>query len=334
MASNNNKEMVIIKILSELGEIYDIDSRKVRNILDMALDGYTVEQECYELVVSDFNDKMFYYLAAKKIDGVKQSTLENYMIRLRDFGTRVAKPVNMITTNDIRMYIACIQQERNLKESTVITAISVIKSFFAWMANEEVIEKDPAKKIKNQSIDKKSARVALTQEELERVRNVCETVREKLIVEFLYSTGCRVSEMANLKISDVDIYERSAKVVGKGDKTRTVFFSPKAKLLIQEYLETRDDNSAFLLVGERKPHNKLGVRQIQIDIKKLGKRAGLHKIVHPHILRHTFATNALNSGMDITVIQVILGHESVATTQIYAVINKDVIQAQYRKLIS
>ena len=331
---NNNKEMVIIKVLSEIGELYDIDSRKVRNILDMALDGYSVEEESFELVASDFNEKMMYYLASKKIDGVKQGTLSNYMLRLRDFGKRVVKPVNMITTNDIRMYIAFVQQEKDLKDTTVSTVISIIKSFFTWLVNEEIIDKDPSKKIKNQTIDKKSARVALTQEELERVRNVCETLREKLLVEFLYSTGCRVSEMANLKISEIDIYERSAKVIGKGDKPRTIFFSPKTKLLIQEYMETRDDNSVFFLIGERKPHNKLGVRQIQIDIKRLGTKAKINKIVHPHILRHTFATNALNSGMDITVIQSILGHESVATTQIYAVINKDVIQAQYRKLIN
>ena len=329
-----NKEMVIITILSDMGEICDISPKTIRQILDKALDGYTVQKESYALVASDFTEKMMYFLAAKKIDGIKSNTLSNYRRRLNHFSGIINKPVSMITTNDIRLYLAYIENTYKLKESTVSNALSIIKSFFGWMANEEVIEKDPTRKIKTPSLDKKSMRTALTQEELEKVKNAAETLRDKLLVEFLYSTACRVSEVANLKLQDINIHERTAEVTGKGDKARTVYFSARAKLLIEEYINSRKDQTTSLFVTQRKPHRQLGVRSIQLSIRKLGEKAGIAKKVHPHILRHTFATAALNSGMDITIIQAILGHESVATTQIYAVMNKNRVKSEYRKLIS
>ena len=330
----DNKEIIIIKIMAELGEIVDIEPKKMRAVLDESFNGYSVEKESYDLVVSDLKEKIKYFLASKKIDGVKMNTLYNYNLKLQHFADRVVKPCSMITTHDIRYYLALISQEKVLKESTMATNFSVLKSFFAWLSNEEIIDKDPMRKLKTPSLNKRNLRKALSGEELEKVRNACNTLREKALVEFLSSSGCRVSELQQLNILDLDLNERSVEVLGKGDKKRVVYFSPRAKLFIQEYIESRKDKNPALFVSERAPYPRLGVRAIQLEIKRLGEEAKLNRKVHPHLLRHTFATLALNSGMDITVIQSILGHESVATTQIYTSLNKDHIKSEYRKLIS
>lgn len=330
----DNKEIIIIKIMAELGEIVDIEPKKMRAVLDEAFNGYSVEKESYDLVVSDLKEKIKYFLASKKIDGVKMNTLYNYNLKLQHFADRVVKPCSMITTHDIRYYLALISQEKTLKESTMATNFSVLKSFFSWMANEEIIDKDPMRKLKTPSLNKRDLRHALTSEELEKVRNACKTIREKSLVEFLSSSGCRLTELQQLNISDVDFNERCVEVLGKGNKKRVVYFSPRAKLFLSEYLKSRKDDNPALFVSMRSPHKRLGVRAIQLEIKDLGEKAGLNRKIHPHLLRHTFATLALNSGMDITVIQNILGHESVATTQIYANMDKEHIKAEYRKLIS
>ena len=330
----DNKEIIIIKIMAELGEIVDIEPKKMRAVLDESFNGYSVEKESYDLVVSDLKEKIKYFLASKKIDGVKMNTLYNYNLKLQHFADRVVKPCSMITTHDIRYYLALISQEKVLKESTMATNFSVLKSFFAWLSNEEIIDKDPMRKLKTPSLNKRNLRKALSGEELEKVRNACNTLREKALVEFLSSSGCRVSELQQLNILDLDLNERSVEVLGKGDKKRVVYFSPRAKLFIQEYIESRKDKNPALFVSERAPYPRLGVRAIQLEVKRLGEEAKLNRKVHPHLLRHTFATLALNSGMDITVIQSILGHESVATTQIYTSLNKDHIKSEYRKLIS
>ena len=330
----DNKEMVIIKIMGDISEVVDIDSRKLRAILDEALNGCRIEKETYELVASDLQEKIAYFLASKKIDSVKSNTLYNYNLKLQHFANTVVKPVQMITTHDIRYYLAILAKTKNLKESSMISTMSVLKSFFSWLCNEEIIERDPMKKIKTPSINKKDLRKALTPEELEKVKNSCGDLREKALVEFLASSGCRISEVQQLNIDDLDMHERSVTVLGKGDKKRTVYFSARAKLFISEYLESRKDKTPALFVSQRNPHGRLGVRGLQLIVKKLGEEAGIKSAIHPHLLRHTFATLAINAGMDITVIQSLLGHESVATTQIYATMNKDHIKSEYRKLRS
>lgn len=330
----DNKEMIIIKIMGDLGEIADIESKKMRSVLDEALNGYKVEKESYELVVSDLQERIAYFLAAKRIDGVQPNTLYNYNLRLQHFANTVVKPANLITTHDIRYYLAILAKTNNLKESSMTNVMSILKSFFSWMNNEEIIDKDPLKKLKTPSINKKDLRHALSGEDLEKIRNTCKRIRDKALLEFLVSSGCRISEVAALNIADLDMAERSVEVTGKGNKKRTVYFSHRAKLFVLEYLKSRQDITEALFVSQRKPHGRLGVRSMQANIKSIGIEANIKYEVHPHILRHTFATNALNAGMDITVIQSLLGHESVATTQIYATMNRDHIKAEYRKLLS
>lgn len=282
---------------------------------------------------SDLKKRISYYLGAKRIDGLSPRTLDNYKYTLEIFAQRVNKSVSKITTDDIRGYITYLGETRNLKETSLQTHINVLRAFFGWLLTEEKIKKNPMLKIRSLKLDKKNARQALSAEELERLRDACQGYREKALVEFLVSTGCRLSEAAQLVVEDLDFVERTVLVRGKGDKDRLVYFSIRARLMLQEYIKERKGGDG-LFVSAKTPYQPLKPRAIQRIIHAISERAGLAGRVHPHLLRHTFATQALNSGMDVTVIQRLLGHEDIATTQIYATMNEDVVKHQYNKYVA
>ena len=181
---------------------------------------------------SDLHRRIKYYLGAKKIDGLSERTLKNYKYNLELFAQRVTKSAAKVTTDDIRGYIAYLDETRNLAETSLQTHINTLRAFFGWLHVEEKIKKNPMSKIKSLKLYKKGARQALTVEELERLRDACEGYREKALVEFLVSSGCRLSEVAQLSASDLNLTDRSVQVTGKGDKDRSVYFSVRALSLI------------------------------------------------------------------------------------------------------
>ena len=282
---------------------------------------------------SDLHRRIKYYLGAKKIDGLSERTLKNYKYNLELFAGRVTKSAAKVTTDDIRGYIAYLDETRHLAETSLQTHINTLRAFFGWLHVEEKIKKNPMAKIKSLKLDKKGARQALSVEELERLRDACEGYREKALVEFLVSSGCRLSEVVQLSASDLNLTDRSVQVTGKGDKDRSVYFSVRARLMLQEYIQERKGGEG-LFCSCKSPYQPLKQRAIQRIIHNISERAGLAARVHPHLLRHTFATHAINGGMDVTVIQKLLGHEDVSTTQIYAALNDETIRHQYNKFIA
>ena len=134
-------------------------------------------------------------------------------------------------------------------------------------------------------------------------------------------------------MDDLNFADRSVLVTGKGDKDRVVYFSVRARLMLQEYIKERKGGEG-LFVSSKSPYEPLKPRAIQRIIHNISEKAGLAGRVHPHLLRHTFATLALNSGMDVTVIQRLLGHEDIATAQIYAAMNEEVIKHKYNKYVA
>ncbi len=274
-----------------------------------------------------------HFLTAKKIDGLSIRSLKNYQYDLKLLAGHMDKSIAKITTDDIRDYIGYLFDGRHLKDSSVQTHINILRSFFTWLNAEGIIRKNPMVKIKSLRIDKKGARHSLTTEELERLRDACKTYREKALVEFLVSSGCRLSEIAGIKLAAIDWQNRSVVVHGKGDKDRIVYFSIRAKLMTEAYIEERKGGEA-LFCSIKRPYPPIQSRAIQRILRIIGERAGLERKVHPHVLRHTFATHALNAGMDITVIQRLLGHEDISTTQIYASISQDVVRHEYNKFVA
>lgn len=329
----DEKELVIIKILSELQEKYDFNNHDVKSILDNNLSPYTLLSNDTSLMISDLPDKIQFFLGLKSLEGLSDKSLKRYQDELYMFGRYCLKPVAQIEVNDIRRYFAIIKSERSYEKITINGKLSVLRSFFGTLYKEEIIPKDPTVRLKNIKVDVKNLREYLTVEELEKVRNTCNNIREKAMVEFLYSTAVRVSEAVDTNKQNINWNENSLEVHGKGDKYRTVFFSIKCKLYLQDYIKTRTDESESLFVSERNPHNRLTKSGIEKSISKIGERSNINKDIYPHILRHSFATHALQKGMDITLIQQLLGHEQINTTQIYAKNSNRQLQAAYEKLM-
>lgn len=301
----------------------DVDEVKLMHRLEEILSNYEVKRKTELDLEDDTIEKVDMFLSAKQLEGLSQSTLDGYLIDLSLFCNFVNKAIVKITTPDIRAYLA---SNKKWKVGTVDKKLSVLKSFFAWLVQEELLLRNPTTKIKS---PKKPRRLpkGLTVEELEFVRESCETDRERALVEVMYSTGCRLSEIANLKISDINYQERSANVIGKGDKERTVFFSFKAMHHLNKYLNTRKEpsegKSDHLFIRERRPFTKLSNRSIGRAIDKIAERSNLAKDLTPHVFRHTTATLLMENGAELADVQHILGHENPSTTLIYAHVSEE-----------
>lgn len=321
-------EQLISEIASLIGDIvpaFSFDDAK--NKISAIVTRYNIQKIDEEEVHPDLHDKVHLFISSKKLEGLSPLTLDGYRLELGLFANSVKKLTKDITAADIRNYLA---QQSNVKMSTIGRKLSVIKSFFGWLAGEEIINRDPAAKLKPPKTEKRLPK-ALTIEELELLRESCKTVRQRAFIEVLYATGCRLSEIHQLNRSDINIQSMSTNVIGKGNKEREVYLSYKAMYHLKKYLNSRMDDDPALMVSERKPYGRLSKRGIQREIKQIAKYAGLEKKVSPHVLRHTFATLTLNNGAELVAVQELLGHSSPDTTLRYARITEERKREQHKK---
>lgn len=274
------------------------------------------------------------YLVVKKLAGLTDATLKNYKTVLEIFFKSLQKPPEQIVANDIRMFLYLYQQERGVSLKTLNKYREHIACFFSWASEEGYLPTNPAKNLTPIKYEDKP-RTALTPIELEQLRAACKTTKEKVVIEVLYSTGCRVSELVSIKQSDIDWNEKSVHLFGKGRKHRISYLSPRAEVLIKDYIAGRKDDCEYLIVSDRKPYRPLHKDGIEKIVRQIAARTpfGADKTVTPHILRHTTATIALQRGMPITDISKLLGHEKIDTTMIYAKTSLVNIQAGHRKYI-
>lgn len=329
--TNCNEEAVIKiigRVTQEFGEFQDLQKQiELRKLLDEVLYRYEVVTKETSLVASDVEERMKLFFASKRLEGNSNKTEKNYRYILTKFAMHVKKPISSITSMDMRMYLAYAGQ--NIKPGSVNAMIYCFKSFFSWLVDNEYIFKNPMSKIKATKIPKR-IRKPLTDEETELLRQACETLREKTIIELLVSSGIRLDEVYKLNKSDLDFHERSFHVIGKGNKERKVYFSVKAKILLLKYIEERKDECEALIVTVKEPYRRLGHRAIQTAIKKIAARVEFDRSVHTHLFRHTFATHNINSGMPLPVLQHLMGHEDSSTTMIYAELSEENIKHEYR----
>lgn len=326
------KEEAIIKILTKVIEDQpNIDHENLRNTLEIVLNDYEVKAAERALtVMANIRERVLIYLASKKLDGLSMLTLKGYAQHLKRFAMFMPKNVEDITAMDIRMYLAEYSRGKDLKTATLQTEISILRSFFSWLENQDYVVKSPMRKI-NQIKSEKRIVKSLTVEEFESLREGCETLRERALVETFYATGSRLSEISGMNKDDINWQNMSARVIGKGNIERIVYFSYKAFYHLKKYLNSRTDNCEALFVTERQPHTRLGNRAIQRSFKLVAARTSLKKNIHPHIMRHTFATLALDHGANLADVQALLGHKDPATTQIYATVTEQRKQEAYKK---
>lgn len=247
---------------------------------------------------------------------------------------------NMIkkcTYDDIRKYIKELY-DKKYTNSSICRQISCLRGFFKYLYNNNYIDDNPMLLISNPKMEKRLPKF-LYYEDLEKIlstpdeKNYLE-LRNLLIIELLYSTGVRVDELVNIKLSDIDFDSKRIKILGKGNKERYVFFGTRCLDLINKYLyKSRKildvNNSNFLLLS--KTGKKINSREIRNIINQEVEVSGLKIKISPHTFRHTYATHMLNEGADLRVVQELLGHENLSTTTIYTHLTNEKLRSEYLK---
>ena len=304
--------------------------------LDVVINDYEIIRK--ETALTVYNQelpplvKMF--LVCKKIEGFSEGTLYNYTKHLTNFFFTVQKSPEQVTANDVRVYLFNYQQERQISNRSLDKVRSCLASFYAWMHIEGYVDKNPMLAVNKIKYEKKP-RKPCTQTDLEYLRMACKTPKQKAVLEVLYSTGCRVGELVILKKSDVDWREKTVHLFGKNKKHRVSFLNAKAEVALKEYLNSRKDDNEHLFVSDRKPYSQMHRSGIQKIMREMAERAGdrVDKKVTPHVMRHSTATRLYESGVDLSSIQMILGHSNISTTTIYTHNTVDHVKMEHRKAV-
>lgn len=274
------------------------------------------------------------YIGCKKSEGLSDQSLYGYLKILEIFFSWLPKEPSVIRSDEIRVYLYTYQQQTGVSNRTLDKYRAIIAGFFNWCHSEGYIAHNPAAKLKPIKHDKRP-RQALSQIELEYIRKACKTPRDTAIIEVLYSTACRVSELANIRMSDINWETKTIHILGKGQKHRTSFINAKAEIAIRSYLATRKGDSAFLFVSTRAPYGQISRFAVEKIVRVIAGRASdsVHKPVTPHVFRHTSATTAMNNGMPVEDISKFLGHSKLETTMIYAHTSTEAVHANHKKYV-
>ena len=321
-------EEKLVAILNEMAEHLSIAQMKrlqevlVRNLAENEPERTDITNVQYL--------KMF--LDAKKVEGCSDRTIQYYRVTIEHLLDDVDKPIRKFDTEEIREYLSEYQKTNNCSKVTIDNIRRNLSSFFSWLEEEDYILKSPMRRI-HKIKTKQPVKEVISDEAIEQLRDNCGCARDLAMIDLLYSTGIRVGELVNLNIKDIDFAARECVVYGKGDKERRVYFDAKAKLHLQEYVNSRNDDNPALFVTLDSPHDRLKISGVEIQIRELGRKLNLTKI-HPHKFRRTMATRAIDKGMPIEQVQKILGHSQIDTTMQYAMVNQNNVKASHQKFIA
>lgn len=304
--------------------------------LDIVANGFEIKKSCTDLILSNANpEALDSYAASLLVENKSKGTIKGYLYELMKFFDFVRKPYTLVTTNDIRLYIGYRQQHNHLQKSSTEHVRVILNAFFGWLVDEERLSRNPAKRIEPIRVDRKG-RDPVPAIELENIRLACQDLREKALIDFLFSSGCRISECAALTLSDIDFRDRSVKIRhGKGDKYRVTYFNAEAEASLRRYLENRRHESAALFSSRRAPYGNVTSTSLEADVRKIRSRVPhLSVQVVPHALRTTFATTAAGNGMPLQYLQSLMGHANINTTMRYVKSSQTETMANHRKYVT
>lgn len=324
------------QFLTHLAPLFTVEQLKLISAgLDVAAKNYTIKAAEMSLTVlgrEEMVNLVKTYLVVRSMEGLSKQTLEAYFIHLRNFTNSMTKPVKEITANDIRLYLFAYQQRNEITNRSLEAVRGCLSTFFSWVANEKYIEQNPMLSVKPIKYEKRP-RQALTQMDLEYIRRACGSKRETAIIEMLYSTGCRVSELACIKLTDIDWSNHSVALLGKGNKHRVSYINAKAEVAVKEYLKDRKHQSEYLFCNDR-GGTQMKKDNIEKIMRQISAKSGIQgKRISPHVLRHTTATQAMRSGMPVQDIQQLMGHANISTTMIYASTTMEAVASGHKKFV-
>lgn len=254
------------------------------------------------------------YATDKTLLGYAPGTIKQYKLQL-GLLTRYVGDIDIeeLTLQQVKEYLMSLTGR---KPGTIGHRIRFIRSYFRWAHDEGYISRNPMIRLKEPKMGMRVPK-ALSQEDVENLREACKTPQEHAIIEFMYTTGCRIGEVIRINKGDIDWDNRSCIVLGKGDKEREVYFNVKCAIWLKKYLNSRNDTDMALFVTERAPR-RMNVANMRYVVKRVAIRAGIETNVYPHKLRHSYATHLLDNGMSLEGIQSLLGHSKLETTRLYA----------------
>ena len=321
-------EEKLVAILNEMAEYLSISQmKKLQEVLLKNLS--EAESPKTEITNAKY---LQMFLDAKKIEGCSDRTLQYYRVTVERLLQSITTPIRKISTEEIRGYLSSYQQINRCSKVTVDNIRRNTSSFFSWLEEEDYILKSPMRRI-HKIKTKQQVKEIISDEAIEQLRDHCTCIRDLAMIDLLYSTGIRVGELVNLNIADVNFDARECVVFGKGDKERRVYFDAKAKLHLQNYLNSRSDSNQALFVTLDAPYDRLKISGVEVRLRKLGRSVNLLKI-HPHKFRRTMATRAIDKGMPIEQVQKILGHSQIDTTMQYAMVNQTNVKTSHQKFIA
>jgi site-specific recombinase XerD len=252
------------------------------------------------------------YLSEKSLSK-SPATVRSYWMIIKNFQVWLGKSVLQAERKDAVLYLHYLLDEKHLGKNSVQTYFIALRVFYSWAVKQQYVSVDPFKDIDMIKPDKRMP-VYLTIEEMALMYQATKNVRDILLLKLLYSTGCRVSELIHIRKRDINLNRGTVKIFGKGSKERLVVIHEIFRQSFQDYIKNFNDEQLLF------PLCQASVQKI---IRKIAKNAGIKKKVTPHKIRHTFATHMLQAGVDIVVIQKMLGHQSLNTTQIYTHYNDE-----------
>ena len=300
------------------------DLSTVLSSLSDCLAAYSVEQAVTGIDQPD--DLLDAYLSAMQVQGRSEKTLARYRYIITRMMRATSVPTRQLTVYHLRRYLTD-EKKRGVSDRTLEGTREVFSAYFNWLQREGLIEHNPTANLGAIKYAKKQ-RDVYSDADLERMKFGCKSVRDRAIICFLRATGCRISEMIQLNRADVDFTRMECRVLGKGNKERTVYLDQVAAMTLQAYLETRQDDSPALFSG--RGTDRIHPNGIRKMLKALGAAAHVEH-VHPHKFRRTAATNLIRHGMPIQEVAAILGHDKLDTTMQYVVLDNTAIKSSYQR---
>lgn len=325
------KQRIMKEIVQQmLPHLDNAQLQKLQEVLEHSL--YNCEISGKVTEAEDDSQKLIdSFVYAKRIEGCSEKTLKYYRTTIEAMTEAIDKGVRHMQTDDLRTYLTEYQEKYGSSRVTIDNIRRILSSFFSWLEDEDHILKSPVRRI-HKVKTATNIKETYTDEELEKMRDNCEELRDLAIVDMLASTGMRIGEMVLLNKADINFNERECVVFGKGDKERVVYFDARTKIHLQNYIDSRIDDNPALFVTLRAPYTRITIGGIESRLREMGKNLEIEK-VHPHKFRRTLATMAIDKGMPIEQLQKLLGHKRIDTTLQYAMVKQSNVKQAHRKFI-
>lgn len=330
---------IITEIMSQLTTLTTTECEKIQNILNLEFSKYNFSPKKYEICLCNNNERLIKeYLCYLKLGGKSERTIKQYLWSLKTMLVFLNnKDLLKVTSKDLKDFYTNYAITRKVSNTTIGNLQRCISPFFLFLEKEEYIQRNPCIAIAKPKITPPQIS-PFTGEELEQLREdvYCKKqnqTRNRALLEFFIATGCRVSECAAVKISDIDFKGQSVKILGKGNKERTVFFTGQCLKHLKDYLNERSDQQDVLFYSSRTKQglSKSAIERIFRNIETDGK---YHIHCNPHRFRHTFAQTCIDRGMPVEDVAFLMGHESVKTTiNRYYKKNDNKLRVAYNKYV-